>query len=774
MTSSVHTARTSDPGHAKAGHEPDSAGSTSEVGERPWEETPVAEVLSPPLTAVLDAAFTRLSRRAGAASAEVLCINNVRVALAGLAKLPPLRALLRRDLTPLLSPETDDSGAVDAAAAHLAVSLVAADQAVADQAAEGVTRLLEEARTERKRRRRSERRSAGPSADAKRAGRDRSLLEDARRERDRARNQRAETERQLEEALNRNIALDTSLQETRAQLETTTHQLNALRLSLTDLPRAAERLRDALVRDPDPGEGAGVVRPPRDTVSELAHEPVEQLILRHAAQARLGRMMPAEAIAGVGEWLPALLDAIARPMQLESFAELALTVDVVGGGDEVGGSCVLISAGGTRILIDCGTRPSGDDERSMAPPGIARALAGRIDAVVVTHAHNDHGGWVPVVVAKQPHVPVFATLPTCDLLATMWNDSAKVLERKTHADGWRGGPLPPYSQNDVNDAVDRLRDVPFNREFRVGALTLELFRAGHIVGAAGVVVTAGEQRVVVTGDVSRPGQLTVGGYDIPESARGADLLLLESTYGDDRKPINPRSRVVGDFVRQVQLTVDRGGVALVPAFALGRAQEVALICAEHLPEVEVLVDGLARTVSDIYEKHRGPTGKPIRIFEQNLRRVQPGRTTDERLRLRSGVVIATSGMMTQGPVVEWAGRVLPDRDSSLMLVGYQDSESPGKALLRLGEQGGGRFRLPNRHGVPEEVEVLAQVAQYHLGAHANADELMNLTVEATPQCVMLVHGEQAAQQRLGARMIGQGRQLASSVRVWQSGRSAEY
>jgi Cft2 family RNA processing exonuclease len=726
-----------------------------DASHQSWDEALAASVLPEPVVTVLEAAFRLLASRGGDTNVrETLTTSSTHPVLNGLATVPALRGLLRRDLA-----HAGGFGTGGSPSAALAAALVAADSPTAAQACRQVSDLLDQARTQQRRERRTAKRLGRPTAEQRRQERDAGLIEDARRDRDRARAQKDSAEGALNQALDLNSTLTSDLESIRSQLAVTQHQLAALRTSLTELPKAAERLRDALCVTGD----AGVVRSPPDS---LPVAPPEQTLLQHAAEATLTDVMPNAAIEQISVWLPDLLQAVAQPTRIQSYAELALTVDVLGGGTEVGGSCVLISAGGTRILVDCGTRPSGDDEQSMAPPGIARALAERIDAIVVTHAHNDHGGWVPVVVAKQAHVPVIATYATCDLLATMWGDSAKVLRNKTEGGQWKGGPLPPYSDLDVNSAVDQLRAVAIGREVTVGALTLELFPAGHIVGAAGVVVAAGDQRVVVTGDVSRTRQKTVSGLVLPSSAKDADLFLLESTYSGNTAA-DPRQKVVDDFVRQVRLTVDRSGVALVPSFALGRAQEVALICAEHLSDVEILVDGLARTVSDIYEKHVGPDRTPISIFGGNVRRVEPGKTIDEKLRLRSGVVIATSGMLNQGPAVEWAKRVLPDRNSSLMLVGYQDSESPGGALLQLADRGGGKFSLPNRDGGATQVEVLAQVEKYHLGAHANADELAAIAQDARPRKLMLVHGEREGQRRLAGRMVTRGHRVFSADRVWQ-------
>lgn len=446
-------------------------------------------------------------------------------------------------------------------------------------------------------------------------------------------------------------------------------------------------------------------------------------------------------------------------------ADLSVSVRVLGGGTEIGGSCVLISAGGTRLLVDAGTRPSGVDEDSLAPADIAVLDAEPPDAIVVTHAHNDHAGWVPALIAKHPGTPVIATVATCDLLGTMWTDAAKLLARRADSDdSWAGGPLPPFRKAEVDNAIAALSDLPLGRHRRVGAIDLELFRAGHIIGAAGVVVTAGQQRVVVTGDVSPPGQHSVGGLELPESAKHADLMLLESTYAGAGK-LPPRETVVGQFAADAAEVLGRGGRMLAPAFALGRAQEIALICQERLPEVEVLIDGLARDLSHVYQRHAGPDGERLRIWDGRVHPVSPGRTRREIAERRPCLVVATSGMLNGGPAVAWAREILTEPESALALVGYQDSDSPGSQLLSLAENGGGRLELP---GDVDPVDVVAHVGQYKLGAHASEEDLVDIAARAAPKTLMLVHGRLAAQRRLQQRLTLRRQHTILADRTWRA------
>jgi Cft2 family RNA processing exonuclease len=546
--------------------------------------------------------------------------------------------------------------------------------------------------------------------------------------------------------------LSASVEELAAHIEALTTQMSVERSSGRDVIALCRSLAAALTGPPatashDP-RGIGPGEPARVDPTRL--EPVKRPDLAEAlGKAARNAGLSDTTSDSASQWLPALLRALADPPRIRVGDELTLRVEMLGGGHEIGGSCALVTVGGTRILIDAGTRPGGDESENIAPPRIAEALAGRIDAIIITHAHNDHAGWVPALLAERPNTPVFTSQATADLLATMWLDSAKILGRRSEGTETR----PAYTREDVRYALTRIEVLDVGGRRRVRDVEFELFPTGHILGAVGVVVHAGSQRVVVSGDVSGAGQRTVGGIQIPDAAVGADLLVLESTYAGMPRPM-PRRHAVEAFVRDMTAVLDRGGRVLVPAFALGRAQEIALLCAEHLSGAEVIVDGLARDVSRVYQSYAGPDGRPMQIFDGRVRPVPYGGTQSEITMLRTGVVIATSGMLTAGPAVAWARAILPDPRGGLMVVGYQDEDSPGRRLLALAEAGGGVFELPGTdESAPESVEVAAHVADYKLGAHASADELITITARAAPGTVMLVHGEPGGQRQLRERLV---------------------
>ncbi len=673
-------------------------------------------------------------------------------------------------------------------------------EATAKDTASQLSRAIEQRRREEKARERRERRDAEREAAKKpleevRVAREEDKLEQIRQARDLA-TRRAETAaREASQLRDQLESSRTDVDDMSGQLAAVTARLRSAQEQLTDPVALAAALAAALA---DLDVDATIAPVPAGGLGTPA-------TMATAAQSAIAHQLPPEAVGSVQQWLPVLLRALTRPViPVAQVRELQLRVDVLGGGTEVGGSCVLVEAGGTRILVDAGTRPGA----GVRPPRrIEHALRQGIDAVIITHAHADHAGWVPALVRDQPGLPVFATPATGDLLEVMWPDAVKVMAaprtqiRSYASTGWgtetsdgprgagagtggtggtggtasgadgrerddeleddeQAGTVRPYTATDVAAAMRSLRPTPFGHAQRIGELSVTLFPAGHIVGAAGVVIQAGDQRVVVSGDVSGPGQLTVSGIELPEIAIGADLMLLESTYGDHDR-IKTREGSVADFVAQVRSIIDSGGRVLVPSFALGRAQEVALIMAQHLPQVPVYVDGLARSVSRVYEEHDGADGRAMRIFAGNVRAVRNGG-----VELRSktpAVIVATSGMLTAGPAISWARELLPDPSSGLLIVGYQDEESPGRVLQDLARTGGGTFDLPSR--LPpgyETVTVKATVGSFQLGAHASAPELVQIADQARADTVMLVHGDRSSRVRLGTTLERRGFRLVDA------------
>lgn len=438
-----------------------------------------------------------------------------------------------------------------------------------------------------------------------------------------------------------------------------------------------------------------------------------------------------------------------------------LTITPVGGANHIGGSALLVEAGSTRLLVDAGLKPQAHISHP-GPDHIEEAVRERLDAVVITHAHADHAGFVPWVVEQQRFTQVLCSPQTKALLPVVWADSVRVMRADADAVSSRSDHVqPPYGEAEVEQAEGRLVAAGYGRTVPIGDLELTLFPAGHILGAAGVVIRAGEQRVVVTGDIDDRGQASVGPAQVPARlTRDADLLVIETTYCDSIH--RDRGQEGDDLVRQAEEVLNAGGRILIPAFGLGRAQEVALLLGERLPDVDILVDGIARDISELYALQGAPQVLHGRVHKVEHR----GR---EITGFREGVIITTSGMLTGGAAIPWAQAVLPEPDSALFLCGHQDEEAPGYELQELVDadpQSPRRVHLRDDQGRTVTVEVAASVHTYNLSAHADRTGLKSIIGQVRPQVVMLVHGEPGPQALFRALLNAENYPVTDNRTAW--------
>lgn len=422
-------------------------------------------------------------------------------------------------------------------------------------------------------------------------------------------------------------------------------------------------------------------------------------------------------------------------------------VTFLGATDCVTGSRYLIEDAGGRVLIDCGLyqgyKVLRDRNWRRFPVDPAS-----IDAVVLSHSHLDHSGYLPALVRDGFHGPVYATPGTSELCRILLPDSGYLLEEEAAHWRRRGGskhenPLPLYTAEDAVRSLDRFAPTDFDRTVDLpGGMSVTLVPAGHILGAAQVRVTVAGRVVHFTGDLGRRDDPLM---NPPQPLDPCDVLVTESTYGDRRHPDTNVEAQLGDVVNRV---ADRGGVCIIPAFAVGRTETVLLHLArlraeKRIPEIPIFLNSpMAINSSFIYQGHPEEHRLSAEEFRRMYDQVIPVRTVDESklLNLRGGpmIIISASGMVTGGRVLHHISAYGGDPANAIVLTGFQAAGTRG-ARLAAGERS---LRIFGR-----DVEIRAEVVQLdNLSAHADTDELIDWmrATSRRPERVFVTHGEPEA------------------------------
>lgn len=418
----------------------------------------------------------------------------------------------------------------------------------------------------------------------------------------------------------------------------------------------------------------------------------------------------------------------------------------LGAAKTVTGSRYLIETESSKILVDCGLFQGGYELRRRNWNAFP-AVPSQIDAIILTHAHLDHSGYLPLLVKQGFRGKIYCTPPTLELCRLLLPDSGYLQEedarRANKYHYTRHEPAEPlYTLADAEEALKYFRTVPFGKDINLGGLTFRFERAGHILGAAWVLLKSENRSILFSGDI---GRLSDPVMRPPVPPVAADFIIAESTYGNRR---HETTDPLDELEQVIRRTAGRGGSVIIPAFAVGRTQSMiyylhALKQAKRIPDIPVYLDSpMAIGATDVMERHLHEHRLSRAVCMAMTNAVTYVHTPEESKKLDEGsfprIIIAASGMATGGRVLHHLKHLAPETRNTILFTGFQAADTRGDRIRR-GEK---EVKI---HG--QMVSINAEVAVLHnMSAHADYEEMLQWlsVLRKPPLALYLTHGEPEA------------------------------
>jgi len=399
-----------------------------------------------------------------------------------------------------------------------------------------------------------------------------------------------------------------------------------------------------------------------------------------------------------------------------------LRINILGSGKEIGRSAILIESEKGNILLDYGVSLS-EDGIPILPLSIAPS---KLDAIFITHAHLDHVGAAPLLYVSGK-IPMITTPLTKEISEVMIEDMLKI-----------SGYYLPFEHLELRNMLNNTKPVHYNETIYVGNIDAELIYSGHIPGSAMVRLTINDKTIIYTGDVNTIETRLVKPANT--SNLEANVLIIEATYGDVDHP--ERSMVEKRFIETITETLEDGGTVLIPAFSLGRSQEIMALLAEKLPYVQVYYDGMVRRITEIMLSYKSYLNR-YDLLEKAVKLFEPIRGWEMRKRVwrEPCVIVAPAGMLKGGPSLYYIKRMWSNRNNTVLLVSFQAPGTPGRMLI---EEGTFMDKGPR---------LVARLEWFDFSSHAGVSGLLKIVKSVKNlEKVIIVHSEEESARYLSNKI----------------------
>jgi Cft2 family RNA processing exonuclease len=418
---------------------------------------------------------------------------------------------------------------------------------------------------------------------------------------------------------------------------------------------------------------------------------------------------------------------------------------------EIGSNSYWLNIGGKNLILDAGLHPK--KEGLAAIPDFSLVPEGKVDAIFVTHAHQDHIGGLPVLTRREPQARVFMTEPTARIGEVMLHNSVNVMTRQREDDGINEYPL--FTHRGVNFSKTSWHPRALGRRWNLvgessdddNEITFEFFDAGHILGSVGILFRYKGRTIFYTGDVNFEKQTLMQGAAFPED--GVDVLIMETTRGDSPVPTGfSRANEEERLMRGIRRAFEAGGSVTIPVFALGKTQELLAMLWNMrirglLAHVPVYIGGLSTKITGIYDALADTSIRShpeLQLLQEMAPYVLSGNEVQTVSPRKKCIFALSSGMMTEHTLSSiFCRKVLGDPNQSLFFVGYSDPESPAGRIRRAPQD----KPVALEEGLPQ-IPLRCHIEEFQFSAHASRETLRNYALLVKPKKVVLVHGDRPA------------------------------